>query len=74
MSSHSQRSQSKSEPTVAPLSKIGFSYKEAQKMTGLGRTTLWKAVEEGKLKCFKVGRRRLFSAEHLSDFLKSYEK
>ncbi|MFP5262024.1 MAG: helix-turn-helix domain-containing protein [Blastocatellia bacterium] len=56
------------------LPKIGFSIKEAQKITGLGRTTLWKALNDGRLKYFSVGRRKLFSIEHLQDFLKSYEK
>ena len=57
-----------------PLRKIGYSYKEAQRITGLGRTTLWQAVGDGRLKCFKVGRRTLFSAKHLRDFMKLYEK
>jgi excisionase family DNA binding protein len=55
------------------LPKIGYSIKEAEKITGLGRTTLWKAIDEGRLKCFKVGRRRIFSLEHLEEFLKHYE-
>ena len=55
------------------LPQIGYSLREAQKITGLGRTTLWKAMEEGKLKCFKVGRRRIFSLGHLEEFLKHYE-
>ena len=53
--------------------KLGYSFKEAQKITGIGRTTLWKAMEEGRLKCFKVGRRRIFSLSHLEEFLKLYE-
>ena len=55
------------------LPQIGYSIREAQKITGLGRTTLWKAMEEGRLKCFKVGRRRIFSLLHLEEFLKHYE-
>jgi excisionase family DNA binding protein len=61
------------EPGNAGLPQIGYSFKEAQKITGLGRTTLWNAISEGKLKCFKVGRRRLFSISHLEEFLKLYE-
>ena len=53
--------------------KLGYSFKEAQKITGVGRTTLWKAIDEGRLKCFRVGRRVLFSLKHLQDFMESYE-
>ena len=74
MSSHVASTKASSEPTDTALPKIGYSYKEAQKITGLGRTTLWKAVEDGKLKCFKIGRRRLFSPEHLREFMAAYEK
>lgn len=28
-----------------PTPKMGYSYKEAQQITGLGRTTLWQAIE-----------------------------
>jgi excisionase family DNA binding protein len=56
------------------LPKLGYSVKEAEKITGLGRTTLWKAIDNGRLKCFRVGRRVLFSEDHLQSFLKSYEQ
>lgn len=56
------------------FNKLGHSVKEAQRITGLGRTTLWKAINKGRLKCFKVGRRILFSPEHLQEFLKLHEK
>ena len=58
----------------ASIPKIGYSVKEAVELTGLSRTTLYEAVEDGRLKCFKYGRRKLFSLEHLSAFLKLYEK
>ncbi|MCI0485017.1 MAG: helix-turn-helix domain-containing protein [Blastocatellia bacterium] len=67
-------SQATGDPVGAALPKVGYSYKEAQAITGLGRTSLWKAMKDGRLKCFKVGRRRLFSPKHLSDFMKSCEK
>lgn len=56
------------------MPKLGYSIKEAERITGIGRTTLWKAINKGRLKCFKVGRRVLFSSEHLQDFLKLHEK
>jgi excisionase family DNA binding protein len=59
---------------VAALPKLGYSVREAEKITGLGRTTLWKAIDEGRLKCFRVGRRVLFSEDHLRSFLAAYER
>jgi excisionase family DNA binding protein len=59
---------------IAALPKLGYSVREAEKITGLGRTTLWKAIDEGRLKCFRVGRRVLFSEDHLRSFLASYEQ
>jgi excisionase family DNA binding protein len=57
----------------ASLPKVGYSMKEAQKITGLGKTTLWEAIADGELKCFKVGRRTLFSLKHLEDFMALYD-
>jgi excisionase family DNA binding protein len=56
-------------PVRVSLPKVGYSMKEAQKITGLGKTTLWEAIAKGELKCFKVGRRTLFSLKHLEDFM-----
>ena len=55
------------------VGRLGLSVKEAISITGLGRTTLWKAIRKGKLKCFKVGRRVLFSPAHLQEFLQAHE-
>jgi len=66
--------ESPEQPPRTVLPKLGYSVKEAEKITGIGRTTLWKAVTKGKLKHFKVGRRVLFSSEHLKEYLKSCER
>lgn len=58
---------------IPSLPKVGYSMKEAQKITGLGKTTLWEAIAKGELKCFRVGRRTLFSLKHLEDFMALYE-
>jgi excisionase family DNA binding protein len=60
--------------TMEFLPKLSHSVKEAEKITGLCRTTLWKAINSGKLNCYKVGRRVLFSSEHLREFLESHER
>jgi len=55
------------------MGRLGLSIKEAISITGLGRTTLWKAIRKGKLRCFKIGRRILFSPDHLQEFLQAHE-
>lgn len=74
MSAELVRAKEADSPASLPVPKIGYSIKEATKITGLGRTSLFYAVEAGKLRCFKVGRRVLFSLKHLEDFMASYEK
>jgi excisionase family DNA binding protein len=60
-------------PIEVGLPKVGYSMKEACGITGLGKSTLWEAVGDGTLKCFKVGRRTLFSLKHLEDFMALYD-
>lgn len=60
--------------TSDKLPKLGYSMKEAVKITGLGKSTLWQAVYDGELQHFKIGRRILFSEEHLRTFLQRFEK
>ena len=52
---------------------LAFSLKEACKITGLSRTTLWKAIRNRKLACYKVGRRVLVSRQHIQDYLAIHE-
>lgn len=52
MSSNINNIEPKKRKRSTTLPKLGYSVKEAEKITGLGRTTLWKAVEERRLKCF----------------------
>jgi len=56
------------------LPKLGYTLTEARSITGLGRTTLWKAIANGELGCFKIGRRILFSLPHLEEFMKLKER
>jgi excisionase family DNA binding protein len=59
---------------ISEQEKLGFSIKEATRLTGVCRTTLYEAIKAGKLRYFQVGRRVLFSREHLSEFLQSHEQ
>src|SRR6267378_4123059 len=52
------------------LPQLVYTIKEAQKITKLSRTSLWKAVRSGKLKRCLIGSRRvLFTLKALEDFL-----
>lgn len=50
---------------VEQLQRVTYSVAEVTDITGLGRTTLYKLMNEGQLPSIKVGRRRLVKAEHL---------
>jgi len=52
------------------LPQLAYTIKEAQRITKLSRTSLWKAVRTGKLKRCLIGSRRvLFTLRALEDFL-----
>jgi excisionase family DNA binding protein len=48
--------------------------REFAKAVGLSVTTLWAMRKAGKLPHFKVGRRILYSQEHVREFLASVEQ
>ena len=51
------------------MDKISYNVKEATKALGIGRTTLYKLIEEGRLMPKKIGRRTLFRAEDLRQLI-----
>ena len=57
-----------------PQTRLTYTIKEACMIIGISRTTLWKAIRTGRLGCYRVGRRVLFSEEHMVGFLKLHEK
>jgi len=50
---------------------LWLTYSEAQKLTGLGRTTLWTLVTSGEIKAARVGRAVRISRRSLEDFMQS---
>lgn len=60
-------------PEPEPLSHdalpMVYSLSEAQLESKLGRTTLFRLIDEGALRTIKVGRRRLIVGESLRDLL-----
>jgi len=52
---------------------VGLSIEETIKATGLGRSSLYKEIAAGRLKSYKVGRRRLVSPEALKQWAQAAE-
>ena len=59
-------------PRTPPLS--GLSIDEVCSSLGLSRQTIYKEIGEGRLKTFKVGRRRLCSPAALADYVAKREQ
>lgn len=47
---------------------------EVSNMIGFSKVSLDKWVREGKMECYKVGRRVLFSMDNVNEFMKSFKK
>lgn len=50
---------------------LWLTYPEAQKLTGLGRTTLWTLVSSGEIKAARVGRAVRISRRSLEEYMES---
>jgi excisionase family DNA binding protein len=46
-----------------------LTYEEAQRLVGLGHTTLWRLVKSGEIKSAQVGRAVRLSRESLEDYM-----
>lgn len=57
-----------------PRARLTYTIKEACAMIGISRSTLWKAIRTGRLGCYRIGRRVMFSEEHMTGYLKLHEK
>lgn len=53
------------------LQKLGFTMEEAAALSAIGRTRIYAAVRDGKLKARKFGRRTVILATDLQAFLES---
>ena len=46
-----------------------ITYEEAQRLTSLGRTTLWRICSSGEVKTARIGRAVRLSKKSLEDFM-----
>jgi len=59
---------------MAQAAKLSYSVEQAAEVTGLNRSAIYRAIKEEWLVTFKVGKRRLVSAEALRDFVRRLER
>lgn len=53
------------QPVTLPVEKLTYTLKEAATVLGIGRTTLYKAITERRLRVIKLGSRTLIPSEDL---------
>ncbi len=58
-------------PESPALDRRAFSIPEACKVTGIGRTLLYREMQEGRLKVTKIGRRTVIRKADLDAWLQS---
>jgi excisionase family DNA binding protein len=51
------------------MEKLAYTIADVMKMTGLGKTTLYKHIEQGHLKKRKIGGRTVFILADVQEFL-----
>ena len=54
----------------AEMTREWLSYKEAEQLVGLSRSTLWRLVRDGELTVRKVGRAARISRESLDAYMR----
>ena len=53
------------------MDKLTLTVNEATALTGLGRSTIYRLINDGKLKPRKVGKRTLFLMSEIRDFIEN---
>lgn len=58
---------------LIPATRCGYPVPEAAAQIGVSRAEVFKLIGSGRLRSFRVGRRRLVSAEAIRDFIRGAE-
>lgn len=58
---------------LLPAARQGYPVPEAAQQIGVSRALAFKLIASGRLRSFRVGRRRLVSAEAIRDFIHAAE-
>jgi excisionase family DNA binding protein len=59
----------KREPVQTEIVPIWITYQEAQRLTSLGRTTLWRIVKSGEVTSTSIGRAVRIKRESLEEYM-----
>lgn len=60
-------------PVTPPTTRLGYPVAEAAAQIGVSRDQGFKLIACGKLRSYRVGRRRLVSREAIQEFIRSAE-
>lgn len=60
--------------TTAPVERLSVSAQEAAEILGVGRSTVFRLMQEGTLRGVKLGKRRLFTIHELEALLATLQK
>jgi excisionase family DNA binding protein len=58
--------------TEAPIEPFAANVATSLKLTGIGRTTLYKLIKEKRIRTYRVGARRLVDLASLRAFIESH--
>lgn len=58
---------------TANMPKLSFTVEQAIDATGLNRNAMYRAMTSGEIRSFKVGKRRMVSANALQEFISRKE-
>lgn len=57
-----------------PIDPIAYSIDDACRACGIGRSKLYTEIAAGRLKTYKIGRRRLVAPRDLREWLAAYQR
>jgi excisionase family DNA binding protein len=60
------------QPECAEIVPLWLSYRQAQRLTGLGRTKLWTLVSTGQIRAAKIGKTVKISRQSLEQFMEHH--
>ncbi len=60
-------------PEPRPIQPVGLSIDEIIRSTGLGRSSIYKEIAAGRLRTYKVGRRRFATPAALQSWAAAHE-
>lgn len=61
--------ETKGKPLTEEVPRLGYSVDEAAAALGIGRSTLYRLIRDGRLRTLRLGRRVLITATELEGFL-----